>query len=845
MGVAGCYLIYKIFAIWDGGQTESGYKLRYRGEEPRLTLEAFAELRRLMAGEFKQEIFDPIEDWRKPVPLKAPSISLSWKDQARELVSLKWRSYRFSDAPEAWHDLESCWIGENDRSGTNCLLFCPREEPSVDGLERAINYLMKLTGAPAGECEAIVVHTGHGRRDPFHHNGVIVRWESEESLLDDLVDFTDYFRDLVRRVEVNSLPDSDELTLPDIFVPLKISDSSGNEVPNDLGGLLNAWSQEKSQRHLAILGQYGQGKSTGMLMYSYRIAKAALEAKQLPVRVPILIILRGHSPSRLDALEHLGAWAGKYDLSPQALWKLHTAGRLTIIFEGFDEMAEVATEEARLQHFAAMWRFAHPKGKLIFTGRPHFFFEERELMSALGIGPENQEGPHCEAFRLRFFDIEEIEAGLRNAPKVTRQEIVDIADTNESFRDIAGRPSLLYNISQIWEDLGAEDRREKITSALVVGRFLESSYRRQTLKASKYQEQASIQTDQLKAEFMALSEAERAYFMEGIAVHMAARNYPNQISGRELNNTIEQLLETIPEGVPAKDTIIQMGNRAPLRMRIQANPDGPNLLKLNIRTYGVLVDDPSRHGAFQFAHKSFFEYLVGAYYASKLGVTDPAAVIAKNYRSAPCFDTILENREIFWMTADILFGSFAVKHSTITDELIFRQLGISGTYGILSKLSRLPIYGVLINFFLSALVEVRKHSPDPVIRYMPILVATVTALLFITWGIEIRSSKFSFPMELNTAFVIAVVGWIIVTFPLLFLGLAVRTPLVKMLLGRYLVLKYLSSDQRSSFRHAAVVGLKTQASRILFLLGGRSLDNVLDQYINRIHLQTPDGDLAK
>ena len=41
---------------------------------------------------------------------------------------------------------------------------------------------------------------------------------------------------------------------------------------------------------------------------------------------------------------------------------------------------------------------------------------------------------------------------------------------------------------------------------------------------------------------MALSEAERAYFMEGIAVHMAARNYPNQISGRELNNTIEQLL---------------------------------------------------------------------------------------------------------------------------------------------------------------------------------------------------------------------------------------------------------------------------------------------------------------
>ena len=121
--------------------------------------------------------------------------------------------------------------------------------------------------------------------------------------------------------------------------------------------------------------------------------------------------------------------------------------------------------------------------------------------------------------------------------------------------------------------------------------------------------------------------------------------------------------------------------------------------------------------------------------------------------------------EFGWYMGNVgLFGSFAVKHSTITDELIFRQLGISG---------RLPIYGVLITFFLSALVEVGKHSPDPVIRYMPILVAPVMALLF--RGIEISSSKFSFLMELNTAFVIAVVGWIIVTFPLLFLGLGVRT----------------------------------------------------------------------
>jgi len=102
------------------------------------------------------------------------------------------------------------------------------------------------------------------------------------------------------------------------------------------------------------LGEYGQGKSTSSLLLCYHLI--AQLAEQPDTRIPILIELRGKNPHTLTSEELLATWAHHYDISIQALLHLHMAGRLLLIFEGFDEIDLSGDTEARISHFRTLWR---------------------------------------------------------------------------------------------------------------------------------------------------------------------------------------------------------------------------------------------------------------------------------------------------------------------------------------------------------------------------------------------------------------------------------------------------------------------------------------------------------
>ena len=72
--------------------------------------------------------------------------------------------------------------------------------------------------------------------------------------------------------------------------------------------------------------------------------------------------------------------------------KLAMAGRLCLIFDGFDEMSGVADIESRINHFRALWRFFYPSAKILITGRPNFFLDDKELITALGIASSTGSG---------------------------------------------------------------------------------------------------------------------------------------------------------------------------------------------------------------------------------------------------------------------------------------------------------------------------------------------------------------------------------------------------------------------------------------------------------------------
>jgi hypothetical protein len=56
-----------------------------------------------------------------------------------------------------------------------------------------------------------------------------------------------------------------------------------------------------------------------------------------------------------------------------------------VILEGFDEMALAGDAQARFAHFRTLWGFSYPRSKVLFTGRPNYFLDDKELKSALNI----------------------------------------------------------------------------------------------------------------------------------------------------------------------------------------------------------------------------------------------------------------------------------------------------------------------------------------------------------------------------------------------------------------------------------------------------------------------------
>ena len=274
------------------------------------------------------------------------------------------------------------------------------------------------------------------------------------------------------------------------------------------------------------------------------------------------------------------------------------AGRLILIFEGFDEMANVSDMESRLAHFRSLWKLSFPNSKLVFTGRRNLFFLEQEIDLVFGGADRNPADPYCEIVHLRPFNLKQVELGLRWVTPEVRTDILKMARENDQMSDIVSRPSLLYIVASLWPELRRFAASGAMTSATVIGKFIEHSYRRQAEKAVG------------SPNFMSLLEGERRYFHEGLAVYMATMTgASNQISQSEFTAAIEVLYRDYPDDHHILPPALLEGTPRPLKARL-ADTDNPlEQVATDVRTHGILVSDVARRGAFKFAHKSFFEAL--------------------------------------------------------------------------------------------------------------------------------------------------------------------------------------------------------------------------------------------
>ena len=590
--IGSLWFISRLFHGWDGLRSERQYRIEQRRDNMLLLIEGLREAQRIIRRDAPLPVHQPaphVPHIQFPPPAFVP-----WRRRARDLLRLKWNRYVFDN--DAWDEDHACWVGSNTDTEARALLRCSTHELHDLDMRTLREYAESLRPDDKPETEIIVAveKTNHtaaiSKVDQLHP-----RLETEETLLEKLVDWTDYREDIRRRMTGAFLPDS-ELTIADVFVQPRFEpvhwDMDG---PIELEKHLIDWLDESGRRQLALLGDYGQGKSTAALAFTHRL----LNSDDIE-RIPILVELRGTSPRNSTPQQLLGAWSTNYGINARALWYLHLAGRLLFIFEGFDEMALVGDTEARLKHFRTLWGFCHERSKILITGRPNFFFDEIEMTIALGIGEPAHDQPYCHPMRLRAFDHEQIASALRSHDEVTRSEICEFAKRNTQFLELVSRPALLHVVSVLWNREQLSQKLEQLTSAYVMKLFVHHSYRRQGLKEKDLEK---------SPEFMTLTTHEREYFMKGVATYMAARQLPNQIDGSQLNDAIASLVEAIPDSVSTRTPEITGQIRTPLRKRIAEMEHGLELVQTDVRTCGILVDDPATPGTFRFGHKSFMEFL--------------------------------------------------------------------------------------------------------------------------------------------------------------------------------------------------------------------------------------------
>ena len=625
-------LLTHIYERWPGRTSRAQFERdQISSGRPNLSNlfgEAVFELgRRVRRGPALAEYIEPQQQFELQLPTE-PIVSLAWADQARDLVCLVSASYSFkrrqrtlnleeldersvdagiystvqqSELESDWHDLQKIWIGRNDRTKKIVALIPAQNTANLTRLTEQISYASGIAEQQGQSFEEVIIALHDGKTPPFISTNeeikIPVRVETEHSLLEQTINLDDY-RSIIEKRVCRLLPNTG-LTLKDIYIPMR-GVIEGEAAPIDVESYIQKWLAEPGRRHLALLGSYGQGKSTVALMLTYHLLMAYHD---IPPRIPILIELRGRNLQNLKPYALLGQWAGHYGLDGRALVQLHDAGRLLLIFEGFDEMAYLADIEMRMSYFRALWEFArYPNAKILISGRPNLFESPGELEQALNLRKAFGAGAYCEPLYLERLLRSEIEAALRSHPVHIRDAICQLANANKSFYDIVSRPSLLQLVAAIWDEPEMKAVSTAPTSADVMRAFVHSTHRRQTEK------------EEDGGKFMKLTEAERVYFMGGVALSMAVKGETN-IDAQRLSALTDQLRIAMPDAVSEQASLIG-GKQTPLRLRIKnqrTGEDDPALIarvKTEVRTSSLLESEADAPGILKFGHKSFLEYIV-------------------------------------------------------------------------------------------------------------------------------------------------------------------------------------------------------------------------------------------
>jgi predicted NACHT family NTPase len=207
---------------------------------------------------------------------------------------------------------------------------------------------------------------------------------------------------------------------------------------------IDRWLENPVTEHVSILGEFGTGKTWFAFHYAGKCLQAYREAKlkgRARPRLPLVIPLR-------DTRDVKNVLAGFFfkehniRFTSDVFDRLNQMGKLLLIFDGFDEMADKNDPQKVADHFWELAKVVTTNAKVILTCRTEHFptaQDGRENFGGERI-PSNTNkiavAPKFETLELMKFDDEQIRAVLSRR---TNLATVELVMTNSQLLDLLRR----------------------------------------------------------------------------------------------------------------------------------------------------------------------------------------------------------------------------------------------------------------------------------------------------------------------------------------------------------------------------------------------------------------------
>jgi uncharacterized protein YjbI with pentapeptide repeats len=413
-----------------------------------------------------------------------------------------------------------------------------------------------------------------------------------ENISKNLIDFKRYLRGLVYAYEA-PITGRENFSLAQVYVPLhaearqiraSVASSQREEKKDHIttiwqGSLeekVRDWLSSSSEPRLALLADYGSGKSTFCKHIAAALAKEYIEAREYGnynCRIPLLIPLLDFAHASVDLDSYLVAYLKrtcKVD-NPDfdALMKMAEAGLLFFIFDGFDEMASRATFDVVRQNIARFDLLANlPRNKVLLTSRLEYFMDQYQEQQALRS---------YALLYLQPFNNEQVNLYLqKRIPLIELGEDAlgkDWTHYRHQINNIHGLSNLMYRPVLL------EMILKTLPTLLTEGQIIN----RPNLYQFYLEEELDRQVINKKREDLLIDKQKRFKIMEQIALEM----YWHDLGGMN------------------KDSIFEIA-------KTFFNSDQPFMIDSSLRELLACSFLIRTGDVYRFSHQSFMEYLVAS-----------------------------------------------------------------------------------------------------------------------------------------------------------------------------------------------------------------------------------------